>query len=389
MRRNEGAHLDPIAFEVTDCSFSDNVGNLAGGSSAGDGGGILVRGSPDRYVDVTVVDSDFDDNFNAQGAGLYVGRFATGNVERCRFRNNTANSTGGATYKGGALAANLGETAYYIYCEFIGNRAGYDRDGNSVPTDARGGAFTTRLRPRAEFINCSFSDNVVGGDNPRGDAIALVVEGGEFDDDLKRCVLINTVFYGEVGNDVQVYSHTAGFSTVTHCAYEPGQFIAPEVEPIQTVLLTESPFVSNLDLHLVPEAPLRDAGLDLGPTQDIEGNSVPQGDGVDIGAYEFVDPSAVPPLSPQLRVLAAYPNPFNPRTTIAYDGTTAGPIRLAIFDLRGRQLVLLADEFVPVGRREWVWNGRDAGGLTLPSGVYFACLETVRGAQNLKLMLVR
>ena len=44
MRRNEDGHLDPmITLVVTDCRFSDNVGNLEAGSSAGDGGS-LIRG---------------------------------------------------------------------------------------------------------------------------------------------------------------------------------------------------------------------------------------------------------------------------------------------------------------------------------------------------------
>lgn len=84
------------------------------------------------------------------------------------------------------------------------------------------------------------------------------------------------------------------------------------------------------------------------------------------------------------RLLAAYPNPFNPRTRIPYhlDGTAGeAAVRLEILDLRGRVLRTLVDARQPAGtRQEAVWDGTDARGRQLPSGSYVSRL-TVDGGQ--------
>ncbi|GAH89275.1 unnamed protein product, partial [marine sediment metagenome] len=47
-------------------------------------------------------------------------------------------------------------------------------------------------------------------------------------------------------------------------------------------------FVGDGDYHLLPSSPCIDAGADVGVNIDIEGNERPQGQGFDIGAYEYV-----------------------------------------------------------------------------------------------------
>ena len=47
-------------------------------------------------------------------------------------------------------------------------------------------------------------------------------------------------------------------------------------------------FVGDGDYHLLPTSPCIDAGTDVGFNMDIEGNERPQGQGFDIGAYEYV-----------------------------------------------------------------------------------------------------
>jgi hypothetical protein len=85
--------------------------------------------------------------------------------------------------------------------------------------------------------------------------------------------------------------------------------------------------------------------------------------------------------------LSAWPNPFNPSVQLAMDVPVAGSAHLDIYDVRGRLVVQLFDGFLPEGRREIEWNGRDAGGRSVPSGVYFARLETAAGRAVQKLVL--
>ena len=88
--------------------------------------------------------------------------------------------------------------------------------------------------------------------------------------------------------------------------------------------------------------------------------------------------------------LAAYPNPFNPRTTIAFETRDRGPVKLAVYDVSGRQVRVLRDrEILDAGRHVSTWDGTGRGGVPVPSGVYFTRLETVSDVRIRKLTLTR
>jgi hypothetical protein len=83
---------------------------------------------------------------------------------------------------------------------------------------------------------------------------------------------------------------------------------------------------------------------------------------------EAADADAAIPLAVTLD--QNYPNPFNPSTTIRYSLPEAGPVRLAVYDLLGREVARLADGERHAGSHELVF---DAAGL--PSGSYLLVLE--------------
>jgi flagellar hook assembly protein FlgD len=93
---------------------------------------------------------------------------------------------------------------------------------------------------------------------------------------------------------------------------------------------------------------------------------------------------------PQATTLAAiYPNPFNPRTTIAYELAEAATVKLAIYDLRGMQVRVLEAGSRPGGRHQTIWDGQDDQGRAVPAGTYFCRLSTAQGSQTRKLTLAR
>ena len=61
-----------------------------------------------------------------------------------------------------------------------------------------------------------------------------------------------------------------------------------------------------------------------------------------------------------------YPNPFNPVTSIRYGLPEASNVRIAVFDILGRQTAVLADSYLEPGYYTAVWNAD-----TVPSGIYF------------------
>lgn len=87
--------------------------------------------------------------------------------------------------------------------------------------------------------------------------------------------------------------------------------------------------------------------------------------------------------------LISRPNPFFPRTTIYFELARAGSIRLAIYDPSGRWVRTLVEGSYPAGKHQEVWDGRDAEGRLLPSGVYFGRLETDGLRESRALVLAR
>ena len=80
---------------------------------------------------------------------------------------------------------------------------------------------------------------------------------------------------------------------------------------------------------------------------------------------------SVPPnvdiLTPESFVLEPpYPNPFNPATSFVIHHRHAGPLSLKIYDLLGREVATLVDEFTPGGTVEVTWEAN-----RMPSGMYW------------------
>ena len=91
----------------------------------------------------------------------------------------------------------------------------------------------------------------------------------------------------------------------------------------------------------------------------------------------------------QVKLLTPWPNPFNPRTTIEFTLVNEGRVKLAVYDLLGRKVAVLIDDYRPAGPGSVTWDGRDTYGSTVASGVYIARLETADGVQTRKLVVAR
>jgi hypothetical protein len=80
----------------------------------------------------------------------------------------------------------------------------------------------------------------------------------------------------------------------------------------------------------------------------------------------------------------AYPNPFNSTTTIAFDLPAMSEVHLVLTDILGRQVEELLSGSMSAGPHRFTWNAND-----LPSGTYFARLETRFGTLFQKLLLLK
>lgn len=98
------------------------------------------------------------------------------------------------------------------------------------------------------------------------------------------------------------------------------------------------------------------------------------------------------PPTPFTAQLNSYPNPFNPRTTVELfvPGDKPQFATIDIFDVRGRQVTRLFEGTMPGGRKSGVsWNGKDARGRELPSGIYFARAKVGSSTISRKMILLR
>lgn len=107
-----------------------------------------------------------------------------------------------------------------------------------------------------------------------------------------------------------------------------------------------------------------------------------------IGAVNAVP--EVPGAGNRPRLLAAAPNPFNPRTVIAFELPATTRVDLEIFDMAGRLVrQLVANEDRKAGHHEVIWQGRDETGRSLPSGSYCYRLTAGGFSQTRRLTLLK
>jgi len=72
----------------------------------------------------------------------------------------------------------------------------------------------------------------------------------------------------------------------------------------------------------------------------------------------------------------AYPNPFNPTTTISFTLKKSGDVNLDIYNLKGQKVKSLVDDFKESGQHIAIWNGLDNNGMPVGSGIYFYRIKT-------------
>ena len=82
------------------------------------------------------------------------------------------------------------------------------------------------------------------------------------------------------------------------------------------------------------------------------------------------------------RLVRNYPNPFNPNTTLSYQVSSeynGNQIRIAVFDLSGRRVKTLVNDFRKPGEYSVEWDGRDEYGMDVSSGIYLCRMESDDG----------
>ena len=84
-----------------------------------------------------------------------------------------------------------------------------------------------------------------------------------------------------------------------------------------------------------------------------------------------------------------YPNPFNPSTAIGYAIPQDGQVTLTIYNVLGQEIRTLVDNHQAAGTYTVMWDGKDATGQHLNSGVYFYSIKSGDYSNTRKMVLMR
>jgi hypothetical protein len=104
-------------------------------------------------------------------------------------------------------------------------------------------------------------------------------------------------------------------------------------------------------------------------------------------ALELEDPAEEGPVP--VTNLYNVPNPFRPHTAIRYRLEEAAAVSVQVFDYRGRLVrTLIEEQSQSAGSQEVPWDGRDADGRRVSSGVYFFRVQAGIHSTSRKMVLL-
>jgi len=93
--------------------------------------------------------------------------------------------------------------------------------------------------------------------------------------------------------------------------------------------------------------------------------------------------------APGLAVNQNYPNPFNPDTRISFSLGHPSRVQVTIYNVLGRKVVTLMDEYVPAGLHDVTWGGTDANGNEVAGGIYFYRIATAEHNETRKMVYLK
>jgi hypothetical protein len=151
---------------------------------------------------------------------------------------------------------------------------------------------------------------------------------------------------------------------------------------------------SSIELGTLEYLVTGEAGANASLTPCAEDFALVFGDAVDTeGGVERIAGAEYVRETPAYRnhLGNAYPNPFNPNTTIEYAIRERGHVSLRIYNVAGQLVKTLVDEVQEptAGVRTVLWNGRCDTGRPVSSGVYFYRLDAPGFRQTKKMVLLR
>ena len=167
----------------------------------------------------------------------------------------------------------------------------------------------------------------------------------------------------------------------------------------------------NFDFRPIEGSALIDSGAIIsGITENYIGSAP------DIGAYEYGGDYWVPGISWDLnstfgtefievqelnndedqsdvpvmfKLFPAYPNPFNPITTIRYSLSQSGLVNITIYDMMGKEIKTLVNSVQIIGDNTIQWNATNNSGQLVSAGIYLYQIRAGEFISTKKMVLLK
>ena len=391
-QRNIAANPTVLSGDV------DNNGNLV------DNINYVVRSSG---ADMTAILDGFKITGGYHGSGVYNSNGSTPIIRNVEIVRNYAGNEGGggmwndasspllenvviadnfSEYDGGGMMNTNGSHPSLVNVVFHYNET-YGFSFSNL-----GGGMCNEGGSDPLIVNCSFTYNYADGHG------CGIYNGGS------SPVLINTILWDDEFED-QIYN-AGGTPVISHsliygCGGSGGGWDSAFGIDGGNNLDADPGFEDMWggDLHLTVGSPAIDSGDNTAPglpDVDLDGYFRIVNGVVDMGAYEFgsepafVDEDEDGTLPQTFALHRAFPNPFNPITTIRFDLPGSETVSLRIFDLSGRLVNTLVDGMqLEPGEHSITWNGLESSGKKVAAGVYFYRLEAGKFRETKSMTLLK
>ncbi len=372
-----GFFFNNSSLDVSHCLFQ--------GNSTGAGAGGFYSVSNDSSV---FSDCDFVENTAANGGAVYFEYEAAAQLINCTFTNNIANA-------GGALVSINNSFPTISDCHFENNQAtqwgggAIDCWGSGVSIS--GSLFRNNSSEThgggANFGDCTVSvfNSVFEANSTTGNGGAIRAKSTNIS--TEGCTLVNNSAASGAG----IFCEANSLATVDHCIIafsHAGESMAGSDDGFAIVSCSDfygnagGDWVGYFEGQLLLDGNFSEDPSFCNPSLgdfflDTNSPCIQGSHGTCglVGALSVgCSLSGIPRVDnfpSEITEVGNFPNPFNPSTVISFTLNLAGPTKVAIYNLAGRQVRALVNENLTAETHHVTWLGRNDSGREVASGIYF------------------
>lgn len=371
---------------LTDVMVQGNKGHY--------GGGILCG----KYANPTLLNVEIIGNkAKWYGGGIYSYRHANPKLENVTVSENMAGISGGGIlcadgnlrFVNGRVNNNTASWGGGI--EFYGSSSSLENVAVVRNTASYGGGIDLGNYSDPILLNVTISNNVATGGEYGG--------GGGIYCWSSKPILVNSILWNNLPQEIYFGERDdPNFIRIAFSDTQKGEngIVTNDngvVNWLEGNIDNDPLFIDSEsgNFNLQAGSPCIDAGTAFfvleGDTIVNLPDTAYEGNAPDMGAFESPYSVSVVgdhTLPVEFALHQPYPNPFNPSTTIELSMPTNGLFTLTVYDLLGREVETILNQYVDSGDHTVQWNASN-----IPSGIYFVRMEAGDFAQTRKVMVLR